>query len=631
LLVLVAGALAYWGSLDSPFVFDDLPTIRDNPHLRALPNFAEAIRAPAGSCSSGRPVVALSLAGNYWLAERLDGDGLDVAGYRLFNLVAHFACAFLLLSLTRRVLARIWSEGRALAVATAVALLWILHPLHTAAIDHVSYRTETLAAFFYLATLWAADRGFSAKQRLGWFTFGTLCCALAMGSKEIAVSAPLVVLLWDAAANSRGLRDALRRHGGFHLALASTWAVLAWSWSLGERGETVGLGAEGVGAWSYLLTQAGVLVHYARLVVWPDPLVLDASDWPIAASPAEVWPAVLGVLLAFGASLYAALRGRLAGVVALAVFAVLAPTSSFIPIAAAPMAEHRMVLPLAGVLVLLVLALERSTARLPSAVRVAVVLLAATGLGWRTQLRNHDYRSSLAIWQATVDDRPGSLRAREYLSRALTAAGESERAEENFRAALELEPQDAWFHFNYASFLRGAGREEEARQHFDAALVEAPGIAFQQFRAGARSLSLGRVRGGLRSMRVALEVDPDIASRRNALQPCIQLAWTCAVAEEEDLHDPAFALELATRLLGALEEPGHARAFAQRARLHDTVACAQLALGKSAESRAAAARAVEDADRSGNEALRREVREHAELYRSGRAPRAAVVPAMRGG
>jgi predicted Zn-dependent protease len=55
----------------------------------------------------------------------------------------------------------------------------------------------------------------------------------------------------------------------------------------GARSRSVGFWLEGWTPWSYLLTQAGVLVHYLRLAIWPSPLVLDphyADAWALLSS-----------------------------------------------------------------------------------------------------------------------------------------------------------------------------------------------------------------------------------------------------------------------------------------------------------------------------------------------------------
>ena len=75
LALLLLGAAAYANSLGGPFVLDDLGSIRDNPHLRALWPPAHWLSLDPQSSLSGRPLVTLSMALCY------AAGGLDVRVY----------------------------------------------------------------------------------------------------------------------------------------------------------------------------------------------------------------------------------------------------------------------------------------------------------------------------------------------------------------------------------------------------------------------------------------------------------------------------------------------------------------------------------------------------------------------
>jgi protein O-mannosyl-transferase len=626
LAIVVAGLFAHANSLENPFVYDDQVTIEDSVNVRALPDVQRAMNAPQGSCASGRPLVALSLAVNYSIAERLQGDGLNVKGYHLFNLLGHLSAALCLFFLLLGVFSRAQAGALSGLCAFTIALLWVLHPLHTAALDHVSYRTETLAALFYLLTFLAADRSLAeGGGKIGWGIVSVLACALGMASKEVMVSAPLIILLWDRAAHSRSLGEAIRRHWRLHLALFSTWAVLLWSLSLGGRGASVGFGVQGVDSWPYLLTQTEVLMHYLRLVFWPSPLVFDASDWPIAESLRDVWVPALVIAGLFAASIYGTWRRYPLGVVALGAFAVLAPTSSFIPITGAPMAEHRMVLPLAALLTLAVLGLDRLGRALPVAARVALVTLCAAALGWLTFERNQDYRSELSIWEDTAIKRPQNARAYEFLALKLQASGELDRAESAYRRCIELNPGQPKTYYNLALLLSAQGRQEQAAPLFAKAQELAPGMAAQQFRAGWNAVSLGRVRGGVKNMRSALNIDPELLARKKLQRPCAQLARIHAVASEDDLYDPAYAVQLATRLLKELLETRSNSELSLRARVNDTLAAAYTGLNQAAQARATGESALRDARQSGDQELEDEILEHLRRYEQGQGFRTSIT------
>ena len=195
--------------------------------------------------------------------------------------------------------------------------------------------------------------------------------------------------------------------------------VLALSLS-GARAGSAGFAVQGWTSWSYLRTQAGVIVHYLRLAFWPRPLVFQYG-W----LPAESWRAVLPQALLLGslgaASGVALIRRKPIGLLGAWFFLILAPSSSLVPIATEVAAEHRMYLPLAAVVTVVVLGVFTAWRRVRKPTPEASVGLYA---GWiavvaivvplaiATQARNRVYASAEAIAVDTVRGRPENAQAR---------------------------------------------------------------------------------------------------------------------------------------------------------------------------------------------------------------------------
>jgi len=172
-LVLSCGVLAYSNSFRVPFVFDDLPSIVDNPVIRSLDNF---LASTSGYENHERRFVGyLTFALNYRLG------GLDVTGYHAFNLVVHLANALLLYALVRLAFRTPHLAGSRLApragtVALLCGLLFVVHPVQTQAVTYVVQRLTSLATLFYLLAmvLYAVGRLKARKVsdggggRLGW-------------------------------------------------------------------------------------------------------------------------------------------------------------------------------------------------------------------------------------------------------------------------------------------------------------------------------------------------------------------------------------------------------------------------------------------------------------------------------
>ena len=353
-LLVAVGALVYWNGLSGPFTFDDGPAVVFNDQIRRLWPLSDVLSPMRPDQPiAGRPIVSLSFAINYALG------GLSPRGYHLGNIAVHVLCGVLLFASVRRTLvaprlAPRFAEGTATNVAFVGALIWMVHPLQTETVDYVSARTESMMSLFYLLTMYASIRAHGSRRSAIWLVLSVLCCAMGMGCKEAMATAPLMVLLYDRTFVFASLKEALRDRGLFYLGLAATWLGLAALLWFGPRAATIGFSTT-VTPWTYLLNQSVLIARYLRLAFWPRLLVFDyGTPQPLTLVQAAPSGAVIVGLLLMTA---AALVWRPAiGFLGAWFFVILAPSSSFIPIATEAGAERRMYLPLAAVVFAAVIA-----------------------------------------------------------------------------------------------------------------------------------------------------------------------------------------------------------------------------------------------------------------------------------
>ena len=513
ILALVAAVLAaYANSLHGAFIFDDVTTIRDNPEVRQLWPLWRFL-APAvsqGLTSSGRPLVALSLALNYSLGAH------QVEGYHAFNIAVHLLGTLTLFGLVRRTLmAGDWGVSPT-RFAFAVALLWVLHPLQTEAVAYIVQRAESNLALFYLATLYGFARyaGATGLGRTAWACGTVLACLLGMACKEVMVSAPLMVLLYDRCFVSGSFAESWRRHRAVLLSLASTWALLGYEVVVnGNRGGTAGLGAR-LSPWVYFQGQMPAVVHYLRLCLWPHPLVFDYG-LHLDTRAVVVIPSALAVALMLGLIGWALVRRPALGFLGALAVAVLAPTSSLIPVATQVMAEHRMYLPLAAVTVALVaLATFAASRILPSRpvlrTWLSAALLAglALGAGVFTHRRNRDYRTDEGIWRSAAAAFPGNARSHCNLGYVLSVQGRLPEAMEEFREALRIDPGYGDAENNLGAAFFQMGNLPESVVHYRRALAIDESIAGAHYNLGGSLVRMGQVEEGMAEFTEALRLDP---------------------------------------------------------------------------------------------------------------------------
>ena len=565
--------------------------------------------APPDVTVSGRPIASLSFALNYALAPgearevfAASGSsalpdasrqlGRNLWGYHAVNLAIHLATALVLFSVVRLTLGAIAGgidSGWAIGAAFVTALLWVVHPLTTSAVTYIVQRVESLMALFYLLTLYCAIRAFEEAQGprpkahvRRWVVGAILSCALGMGTKETMVSAPIAVALWHWIFLSRlsGQRAkaqgpslpkgsspkaqapsrapwalGLKPWAWLYLGLAATWIILIALVSSAPRTLSVGWTIAGWTPFKYLMTQAGVVAHYVRLVFVPSPLILDYG-WPPAGSFADVALPALFLTAALAATVFGVWKRHPAGFAGAVFFLVLAPSSSLLPVASEVAAEHRMYLPLAAMLSLIVTAGWWAVARwLPgtsrrtavAAIAGALVLASVVTLGARTRDRNRDYASQEQLWRHDITHQPTHARARVSYGMALFAGDRYQEAEAQLREAARLDPRDLQALVNLGAVLCAQGKVAQGIPFLEQALAVDARQADALATLGDAYTALGQDARAVPILTRALEARPDDVTRLN------RLGWLLSTTSDTSVRDGAKALQYAQRAIQLTE------------------------------------------------------------------------------
>ncbi|HET9530463.1 MAG TPA: tetratricopeptide repeat protein [Blastocatellia bacterium] len=617
LVIAAAGALAYSNSFEGPFIFDDRE-IATNTSIRQLWPPWDAMFSPS---NVSRPIVGLSLALNYATS------GLDVWSYHALNLLIHILAALALFGVVRRGLLTgpLGKEyGRSsFALALIVAVVWMVHPLQTQSVTYIIQRGESLMGLFYLVTLYAAIRSFNSPRKQLWYAAATIACAAGMLSKQVMITAPLVVLLYDRHFLSGSFKQALRRRWPLYAGLAACWGALAAVMLAMPASDTAGFGVKTVTPLSYFVSQPGVILHYLRLAFWPDELVLDYG-WPEAKTAGEIVPPAIILVLMAGATVWALARRKPYGFLGAWFFLILSLTSSFIPLSDLAF-EHRMYLPLASVVSLAVLGVysigRRAIGRLSPDYqqqkqmgRMAAIILMTIAVGSLTFLtlrRNVDYQSEVGMWSDVVSKRPQNARghnnlgmllaerdmieeaawhfseacshnplfadAHNNMGLALTTLGKLEEGKAYLEEALRLRPEYADAHYNLGRNLAAQGRLDEAVYHFSRTLQIDGSYGEAHYHMGLAQERQGKMSEAVKNFNLALKLRP------NWVEALGHVATVLATERDPHLRNPAEAVRLAERAVYLTSGQDTASlatlasAYAEAGRFSDAIKAAQIA------------------------------------------------------
>ena len=502
--------LAYSNTFQAPLLFDDEGSIIVNSVVHDLSNFLT--NGKGYNYNPFRFIGYLTFALNYHFG------GLNVVGYHVVNVAIHSANTLLTYSLVRQTfltpaLRESGLAPRSCLMAFTVALLFACHPLQTQAVTYIVQRLTSLATLFCLASLvlhvhWrlASNSGarFSSRKVLPYYLLSLGTAVLAMKTKEIAFTLPLVVILYEF--SFFGKPD--RRLTIMLTPLLLTIAIIPLTMinmqkPIGDLLSDVGkatIVSSHLSRWEYLCTQFSVIVTYIRLLVLPVSQNLD-YDYPVNHSLLEPKAFLsLMVLLALSAAAFLSwcnsatdktssvnegadgpsppasnLELRLAAFGIFWFFITLAVESSLIPIADV-IFEHRVYLPSVGFFIamttLLAMGARKLSSRSPGIYRVItpVTVVTVLLLAGATYARNDVWRDWITIWQDTVRKSPNKARPHNILAIGYLNQKFYDDALPEFLTAIALDPNYMQAYFNLGLAYKTMERADEAAAMYQRAL-----------------------------------------------------------------------------------------------------------------------------------------------------------------
>ena len=337
--------ITYWPSLHYAFQFDDVANIQKHFYIRH------------------HTLWSLWFSGSRWISYWLNAvhyniGKFDPFSYRLGNLLIHTTNGVLLFFVI--LFALLHSKGKpffkkhALALATVTSMLFLLHPVQTQTVSYVCQgQLEGLACmgilsmvliFFHMCYTAPYGRKIALGALL--FTVAVFTCF----TKEIAVIAPILLLLVDWFFVAHGDRKSLQSRWMLHAALfALIVGIYMWYLKPAFFTNILGLKMEvknNIGnvitqnrddmirPWPFFISQFKVILHYLGMFVWPFSISVE-YDWVLARSffaPDCIIPFFILVGLALGIfrMLYTH-RTHVIAFGALWFFICIAPRSSIIP------------------------------------------------------------------------------------------------------------------------------------------------------------------------------------------------------------------------------------------------------------------------------------------------------------
>ena len=476
------GVVIHAPALQGQRIWDDQYLSHDNPFIKSPLLIGEAFRHHLflDSLSAHyRPVQNISFVFDYFFWNT------DEFGFHLTNTLLHAGAGVLLYFLLRYLISSLAFRRHSISVrnraqrnidwiskaAFFAALLWVAHPVHSAAVDYISGRADSLAFFFAAAAWLLFVKAQLVLNRFGRaLIFGSAAtfALVALLSREIACIWFLLFithLLWVEK------RIFLSRRIATVVCCLALIAIYAGLRQLPEERAT----APAQAGWSVpvrAMLMARALGDYARLMVYPANLhmertIVEPTSWRSNVD----WRKTIGVeylsilgAAALGVFVYGACRtgrGRPLRILgSIWFFAAYLPISNIFQLNAT-VAEHWLYLPSVGVVLFLVGCVIEMPASWRHVVQCAAAI-AVVALGTRSFVRSGDWSNEETFYKRTLAAGANSMRVTVNLAQIYGRRGEYAAAEKLLRGILQTNPDYPTARNTLAAVLRLQGKKAEA-------------------------------------------------------------------------------------------------------------------------------------------------------------------------
>jgi tetratricopeptide (TPR) repeat protein len=457
----------------------------------------------------------------------------DEFGFHLTNTLLHAGSGILLYFLGRYLLSSFLFRDRSIFVqrraqkrlpwisnaAFVVALIWVVHPVHSAAVDYISGRADSLA-FFFAAAGWllfvkAEVVGSNRFVRPVIYGLAASCGLLALLSREIAC---IWIVLFVAHLLWIGRRIPFRRRLGAVTCCVALVAIYAGLRQLPEERPT-GPAQAGWSAPVRGMLMARALGDYTRLMVFPANLHMERTvvepvswrsnaDWRNTISVEYL--SILG-LICFAVFVYGASRrgpgqrARIFG--ACWFFAAYLPISNIAQLNAT-VAEHWLYLPSVGLLVFLAgwaIDVPTQWRRLINYAAVIVVV----ALGTRSFVRSGDWANEEIFYKRTLAAGGNSGRVSVNLAQIYARRGDYSAAEKLLNGILKSTPDYPTARNTLAALLRLEGKKAEAETLLNSTVKLAAQTRRDYPRTWLAALSLAQLKHEAKNDESALKILKD--------------------------------------------------------------------------------------------------------------------------
>ena len=381
-------------------------------------------------------------------------------------------------------------------------------------------------------------RGLTSLLKKNLYYFASLFAfILALFSKEMAVTLPLVIILYDLCFKSKDKAKVIYKQGGYYLGFFLVLAFYLFVRFFVFFNPLKSLDYLGGSIYLTFLTMLKVFALYLKLLLLPINL---CADYVVKVSSSPFEPLVAGgigllvILLIISFKLYKWERSSELGLSRLVSFAILyffitlLPVSNIIPLGIL-MAERLLYIPSLGFCIVLAVILAKipqlKIKRVGSDPTKAPILMwGLTPLKSASILflillfysittinRNKIWANDFVLWEETVKNSPESFISHYNLGNKYRERGMYKRAIDEYGYAIALKPDSANAYNNRGTVYRERGEYEQAIKDYNKAIELEPDYELSYNNRGYTYGKKGKYDLAIKDFNKAIEIRPDYA------------------------------------------------------------------------------------------------------------------------
>jgi hypothetical protein len=518
ILLVIAVLLLYSNTFQSPFIFDDWENL-SQPSIQMTRLSWDAFRQAAFEGLLARPAANITFALNYYF------NGYDLFGYHLVNILVHlgagiFLYMFLQTTLTLPQARQKFKYGVWLPLTAS--LIWLVHPLQVQSVTYIIQRMNSMAAMFYIISMLCYAKARISQviwQKIALFCICAISAALALGSKEIAATLPLFILVYEWFF-LQDLQVSWLKKRFFPLAAAGILFSVIVLVYLGTNPVARILADYNFRDFTLkmrVLTEFRVVVFYISLLLFPFPGRLNLNhDFPLSFSLFEPITTIMSLFILLGLLFLAirlAKKERLLSFCILWFLGNLFIESSVIGLEI--IFEHRTYLPSMMAIFAITLLVNRLLNKRLLQILLTIIILTLFSL-WTFQ-RNIIWANPFRLWQDVIVKSPNKVRPYNNLGRLLVESGRSREAIPVLQNAIRLEPDNIKTNINLAAALIQERRFSEAITLLEQNLDRLEKSPEARLNLGAAYFYSGNVEAARRELEILSQLDPYLASKLASL------------------------------------------------------------------------------------------------------------------